>query len=470
MKTQKHKAFTFLGAAFVLLIAIFAGCKQPTSTSGGGGAKPIPPAVKKFKVTLEKTVGGNVTVSLALPENGMVSDGTELIFTATALTGYKFTKWELNGTDTGVTEPAYKLKIMKQAQVKAVFVVDNPALITKYTVTLTPLVHGTVTSVPEIPPDNQVPEGTEITFTAKPAEDYLVDKWTVFPESVLQAGGTAGNSTAMVKITDNTTVAVTFKQAPVVIIRFDQSKIEARKTVGDIIYNNDTVYEGNYIFFTAIYLPLGQQVDRWKVNGKELDSSVYKVNAADAIDEGSSKVITVDYTIKTLEAVTIKFDSSTISVNTSSNIIIHDGDTVYEGDKLCFKAYLLPGQQVNKWKVNGKELDSSVYKVNAADAIDEGSSKVITVDYTIKTLEAVTIKFDSSTISVNTSSNIIIHDGDTVYEGDKLCFRAYLLPGQQVDKWKVNTKVLYSNVYEVNAANAVDEGSNKVITVTYMLK
>ena len=120
MKT-KHKAFAFLGAAFVLLISlIFTGCKQPASTSGGssGGGTSTPPAVQKVKVTLESSIGGNVTVAPSLPADGMVAKGTKLTFTATAFSGYKVTKWELDGTDTGVTEPVYKLTVTKASKIK----------------------------------------------------------------------------------------------------------------------------------------------------------------------------------------------------------------------------------------------------------------------------------------------------------------------------------------------------------------
>ena len=51
MKTSnsKHKAFAFLGAAFVLLIALlFTAC--PNSAGGSGGGTPTPPADKTYKV------------------------------------------------------------------------------------------------------------------------------------------------------------------------------------------------------------------------------------------------------------------------------------------------------------------------------------------------------------------------------------------------------------------------------------
>ena len=202
MKT-KFKTSVLLGAAFSMLL-LFTACPN---AAGGGGGGPVP----KVKVTLEKNVGGNVKVTPELPEDGMVSQYTNLTFKALPLTGYKFTKWELDDGET-VNEAEYRHSVKKAVKIKAVFTEDDPAIITKHTVTLNPTTKGTVTSdIEPWPNDNQLPEDTEITFTAEPDEDYAVDKWTVTPNSALQAGGTAESATARVKITAATTVEVTFR-------------------------------------------------------------------------------------------------------------------------------------------------------------------------------------------------------------------------------------------------------------------
>ena len=146
--------------------------------------KDAPPPVQ-YKVTLEKTVGGNVEVMPQLPDSGMVNENTELTFTAHKLDGYKFVKWEEDEADTGVTESTYKLTVTQTVRVKAIFEEDGSP-ITKHTVMLTPPVNGMVTSVPEIPSDNQVAKGTEITFTAIANSGYAVETWTVSPNDALK--------------------------------------------------------------------------------------------------------------------------------------------------------------------------------------------------------------------------------------------------------------------------------------------
>ena len=80
----------------------------------------------------------------------------------------------------------------------------------RYTVSLTPVEHGTVTANPVIPASGKVDKDTEITFTAASAEGYKVGTWTITPSPALQEGGTAGSTTAKVKITAATTVNVSF--------------------------------------------------------------------------------------------------------------------------------------------------------------------------------------------------------------------------------------------------------------------
>ena len=56
-------------------------------------------SVEKYKVTLEKTEGGTVTVSPALPKDGMVDKGTDLTFSAKAAAGYAVDTWTVTPAD-----------------------------------------------------------------------------------------------------------------------------------------------------------------------------------------------------------------------------------------------------------------------------------------------------------------------------------------------------------------------------------
>jgi len=81
----------------------------------------------------------------------------------------------------------------------------------KYEVTVNEDSNGKVTVAPALPTDEKAPKGQELTITATAKSGYVVDTWTVTPSTALQSGGKAGNSTAVVKISADTTVNVTFK-------------------------------------------------------------------------------------------------------------------------------------------------------------------------------------------------------------------------------------------------------------------
>ena len=117
---------------------------------------------------------------------------------------------ELNGTAVNGTARTYELKVSEKADIKVSFTKDGTS-VTEYTVTVNEDSNGKVTVAPALPTDKKAPKGQELTITAAAKSGYVVDTWTVTPSSALQSGGKAGNSTAAVKISANTTVNVTFK-------------------------------------------------------------------------------------------------------------------------------------------------------------------------------------------------------------------------------------------------------------------
>ena len=98
----KHKAHAFLGAAFVLLIALmFTACKQPASAEKP--EPPAPPAPPKHAVTfsVEGTPpNGTLKAILGTSEitsGDKVEEGKWVIFTAKADDGYRVKEWKLDG-------------------------------------------------------------------------------------------------------------------------------------------------------------------------------------------------------------------------------------------------------------------------------------------------------------------------------------------------------------------------------------
>ena len=268
-RNSKTKAFTFLGAAFVLLISLmFTACPN---NAGGSKPEPTPPPVTKYKVELDYTIGGNVKVTPALPENGMAAENTVLTFTAEPLQGYDLEKWELDGTAVNGTALTYTLKVTANAKVFVFFKRNGEPPPAMHTVTLTEPEHGSVDTVPVIPPGHhKVPEGTELIFRAEPDAGYAVDKWTVSSGSFL-LGGTDGSTSATLKITEAVTVTVTFKQ---VLCKIDFGVDGGNGTLtakvdGSEINSGDTVEHGKTVIFTATP-DTNFAVDKWTNGGSDI--------------------------------------------------------------------------------------------------------------------------------------------------------------------------------------------------------
>ena len=272
----KHKAHALRktkGAAALIIAAVltlalvFTACPNNAGGNGGGGGTPAP-VVPKYKVELDRTIGGNVKVTPALSDDGMVAENTTLTFTATALQGFDLEKWELNGTEVNGTAPTYTLKVTANAQVTVFFKRNSEPFPPLHKVTIINTEHGGVGTDPIIPGHHHVPEGTELIFRAFPDAGYAVNKWTVSAGSFL-LGGTDGSTSATLKITEAVTVTVTFKQ---VLCKIDFGVDGTLGTLtakvdGTEISSGDTVEHGKTVVFTATPAGSSCEVEQWTNNG-----------------------------------------------------------------------------------------------------------------------------------------------------------------------------------------------------------
>ena len=122
----KHKAHAFLGAAFVLLIALmFTACKQPASAEKP--EPPAPPAPPKHAVTfsVEGTPpNGTLKAILGTSEitsGDKVEEGKWVIFTAKADDGYRVKEWKVDGTVIKNKSNTYAHNVTKPAAITVSF-------------------------------------------------------------------------------------------------------------------------------------------------------------------------------------------------------------------------------------------------------------------------------------------------------------------------------------------------------------
>lgn len=207
------------------------------------------------------TTGDNVTVN---GQNSITARGGEsLTFTAVPPAGQNVTGWTVNGEavqDSGnmltwTVENGY----LTQPNVTA-YHVEAQFSAGAYSVTYTRPANGTLSA--SVADGTPVNGGTKVTFTAEPNEGYEIDEWTVNGHSVANSG-----STYTLNVTENSTVAVTFKaMVPVSAVRNGRNGSIAITANGKTI-TDGYVSSGSDVTFTVTPENTDDMVQAWQVNG-----------------------------------------------------------------------------------------------------------------------------------------------------------------------------------------------------------
>jgi len=365
----------FISAALIVLTLCAALVFTACPNSAGGGGTPAP-AVPKYKVELDRNIGGNVKVTPALSDDGMVAENTVLTFTAEPLQGYDLEKWKLDGTAVNGTALTYTLKVTANAQVFVFFKRNGELPPAMHMVTLTPPVHGRVTTVPELPVPPNVPYGSEITFKAVPDAGYAVNKWTVSAGSFL-LGGSQGSTSATLKITEDVTVTVTFGN---VIFGVDGGHGTLKAEVDSTeIHSPAQVEEDKTIVFTASPHE-GYMVDTWTITGGQLLAGGNPENTTAMVKITEPITVAVSFKLRPPTTYAVIFGVEGTPPNGSisakyktGGAAFTSGTAVAENTALVFTASPAAGYKVEKWTVNGTAVPgntSNTYEHTVTEAAD----------------------------------------------------------------------------------------------------
>ena len=229
----------------------------PNTTS----ASSIYIAPKFRQVEYDITTGDNVTVN---GQNRTTARGGEpLTFTAVPPAGQNVTGWTVNGkavqgssnTLTWTVENGY----LTQPNVTA-YHVEAQFSAGEYEVTYSQPANGTLRA--SVATGAPVNGGTKVTFTAEPDEGYEIDEWTVNGHSVANS-----SSTYTLNVTENSTVAVTFKaMVPVSAVPNGRNGNIAIIANGKTI-TDGYVSSGSDVTFTVTPENTDDMVQAWQVNG-----------------------------------------------------------------------------------------------------------------------------------------------------------------------------------------------------------
>lgn len=229
----------------------------PNTTS----ANSIYIAPKFQQVEYDITTGDNVTVN---GQNSTTARGGEsLTFTAVPPAGQNVTGWTVNGESVSGSGNTLVWTVangyLTQPNVTAYHVAAQFSA-GEYTVTYSQPANGTLrASVADGTPVNG---GTKVAFTAEPDKGYEIDEWTVNGHSVANSA-----STYTLNVTENSTVAVTFKaMVPVSAVRNGRNGNIAITANGKTI-TDGYVSSGSDVTFTVTPENTDDMVQAWQVNG-----------------------------------------------------------------------------------------------------------------------------------------------------------------------------------------------------------
>lgn len=229
----------------------------PNTTS----ANSIYIAPKFQQVEYDITTGDNVTVN---GQNSTTARGGEsLTFTAVPPAGQNVTGWTVNGKAVAGNGNTLTWTVENGCLTKpnvTAYHVEAQFSAGEYKVTYSQPANGTLSA--SVADGTPVNGGTKVAFTAEPDKGYEIDEWMVNGHSVANSG-----STYTLNVTENSTVAVTFKaMVPVSAVPNGRNGNIAITANGKMI-TDGYVSSGSDVTFTVTPENTDDMVQAWQVNG-----------------------------------------------------------------------------------------------------------------------------------------------------------------------------------------------------------
>lgn len=461
----------------------------------------IPSGISNGTLTVIYKDAANKDISVSNGDH--VPNGTQLLVTLTPEKGYvvdedalgasvetEYTDEDKSGNTTDTK--SYKVEnVIANITVKGAF----KALGT-HKVTYEPVIasgesaNGTLTAkadrkqmdiykIDKLTTGEKVYEGSTLTFTAAPDQDYSVQEWRVNGKVLKEDG---------IKVTDSTLTIANVEKDYTVTVQFKKSGSDTTIAAGangkivsavagkvDQIANIETGFvlaSGATVDVTA-QPDTGYKVGCWKVNGKVVDGQTGNTYTYTADENGTGAAITVQF-------VQIDYAVSWSAVNGTVKAEDTSG-TEYEGNKadirggsqVTFSATPKEAYKVSCWKVNGEAVDG-----------ENGDTFTFTVPSGAKEIpevasykvEAVCEK-DQFTLTYAQPSNGTltargaageVASGDKVNGDEKYTFTVKPDADYIVESWKVDGQVIdsHSTSYEVTVKKNT-EVSVRLVPASY---
>lgn len=461
----------------------------------------IPSGISNGTLTVIYKDAANKDISVSNGDH--VPNGTQLLVTLTPEKGYvvdadalgtsvetEYTDEDKSGNTTDTK--AYKVEnVTANVTVKGAF----KALRT-HKVTYEPVIasgesaNGTLTAkadrkqmdiykIDKLTTGEKVYEGSTLTFTAAPDQDYSVQEWRVNGKVLKEDG---------IKVTDSTLTIANVEKDYTVTVQFKKSGsdttiaagangkiVSAVAGKGDQIANIETGFvlaSGATVDITA-QPDTGYKVGCWKVNGKVVDGQTGNTYTYTADENGTGAAITVQF-VQIDYAVSWSAVNGTVKAEDTSGTEYEGNKAdIRGGSKVTFSATPKEAYKVSCWKVNGKVVDGE--NANTFTFTVPSGAKE-TPEVASYKVEAVCEK-DQFTLTYAQPSNGTltargaageVASGDKVNGDEKYTFTVKPDADYIVESWKVDGQVIdsHSTSYEVTVKKNT-EVSVRLVPASY---
>ena len=362
--------------------------------------------------TLSVSKVGNGTVSPTVGDH-IYDSGTSVSLTATPDAGWRFDKWEINGST--VTSASTQITISANTTAIATF-----SLIPTYTLTVSHIGNGTVT-----PADGESTrnEGESVTLTATPDAGWKFDKWEV-------NGSTVTSASTQITISANTTAVATFSALPTYTLTVSHVG-NGTVTPAD---GESTRSEGESVTLTATP-DAGWQFVKWEINSNVVTDATTQIT----ISANSTAVATFEHITHTLN----------VSHVGNGTVTPTDGQSTYdEGESVTLTATPDAGWQFVKWEINSNVVTNASTQIT----ISANTTAVATFEHITHTLN----------VSHVGNGTVTPTDGQSTYdEGESVTLTATPDAGWQFVKWEINSNVV------TNASTQITISANTTAVATF---
>lgn len=461
----------------------------------------IPSGISNGTLTVIYKDAANKDISVSNGDH--VPNGTQLLVTLTPEKGYvvdedalgasvetEYTDEDKSGNTTDTK--SYKVEnVIANVTVKGAF----KALGT-HKVTYEPVIasgesaNGTLTAkadrkqmdiykIDKLTTGEKVYEGSTLTFTAAPDQDYSVQEWRVNGKVLKEDGIKVTDSTLTIaNVEKDYTVTVQFKKSgsdPTIAAGANGKIVSAVAGKVDQIANIETGFvlaSGATVDITA-QPDTGYKVGCWKVNGKVVDGQTGNTYTYTADENGTGAAITVQF-VQIDYAVSWSAVNGTVKAEDTSGTEYEGNKAdIRGGSKVTFSATPKEAYKVSCWKVNGKVVDGE--NANTFTFTVPSGAKE-TPEVASYKVEAVCEK-DQFTLTYAQPSNGTltargaageVASGDKVNGDEKYTFTVKPDADYIVESWKVDGQVIdsHSTSYEVTVKKNT-EVSVRLVPASY---